>query len=108
MIVQLAVENDDEAPEGTPETVKLTVWLLPLTRLALTMLETEEPPTTETLPPLLRAKSNPTSLVNQALASELGFAVFLKALALTRVLVVTVNGPEYFFDDVVGESPSVV
>ena len=74
----------------------------------LTVFLTEEPVTTETLPELPSAKSKLLILENHALATELGFALFLKAWALTRRSLVTVIGPEYFGDDCVGVEPSTV
>ena len=75
---------------------------------ALIGLLSDDPTKTERLPGLLRVKSKPVVLENQAFASKLGFALFLKALAFSRASVETVMGPEYFFDDCVGDEPSVV
>ena len=69
---------------------------------------TEAPVTSETLPELPTVKSKLLILENQALDSELGFALFLKALALSTVSVEIVIGPEYFLDDCFGEEPSIV
>jgi hypothetical protein len=63
---------------------------------------------TETLPELLSVKSKPVVLENQALASELGFAVFLNALTLSNTSVEIVIGAEYLADDWVGDEPSTV
>jgi hypothetical protein len=81
---------------------------LPLANAALIVLLIDDPTKTERLPGLLRVKSKPVVFENQALASELGFALFLKALAFSRASVETVMGPEYFLDDFVGDEPSVV
>ena len=78
---------------------------MPLDNVALILLLDELPAKTETLPELVSAKSKPE---NQALDSELGSALFLKAFALSSVSVETVIGPEYFFDDCFGEEPSIV
>ena len=69
---------------------------------------TELPGTTEMLPELLSVKSKPLILENHALFSKLGFALLLKALALSNVSITTVTGAEYLFDDCVGDEPSTV
>ena len=78
----------------------------------MTEFETEEPASTEISPPLASAKSKPLPMVleleNHALASGLGFMLFLKAIAFTSVLVVRMKEPLYFWDDWVGVEPSVV
>jgi hypothetical protein len=76
--------------------------------VALTVLLTEEPATTETLPELPSAKSKLLSLENHALATGLGFALFLKAWAFSSASVETLMGAEYFVDDCVGDDPSTV
>ena len=81
---------------------------MPLLSVALIVLLADDPTKTETSPGLLSVKSKPVVLENQALASELGFALFLKAFALSSSSVETIMGPEYFFDDCFGEEPSVV
>ena len=72
------------------------------------MLLTEAPVTTETLPELPSEKSNALVLANQALATELGFELFLKAWAFSNTSLEIVIGPEYLGDDCVGDDPSVV
>ena len=71
------------------------------------MLLTEAPAMTETLPEPSE-KSNALVLANQALATELGFELFLKAWAFSSTSLEIVIGPEYFGDDCVGDEPSVV
>ena len=85
--------------------------MLPLAKVAVIVLLTEAPATTETLPELAelaREKSNALVLANHALATELGFVPFLKALAFSSTSLEIVIGPEYFGDDCVGDEPSVV
>ena len=72
------------------------------------VLMTELPATTERLPEFASVKSKFVVLENHALASELAFALFLKAFALSSSSVETIIGPEYFFDDCVGDEPSTV
>ena len=72
------------------------------------VLLTEAPATTETLLELASEKSNALVLANQALATELGFALFLKAWAFSNTSLEIVIGPEYPGDDCVGDEPSVV
>jgi len=74
----------------------------------LIVLLTEAPATTETLLELASEKSNALVLANHALTIELGFVVFLKALAFSNTSLEIVIGPEYLGDDCVGEEPSVV
>ena len=79
---------------------------MPLVNVALMVFVTEAPVTTETFElPTVKSK---LILENQALDSELGSALFLKAFALSSVSVEIVIGPEYFFDDCFGEEPSIV
>ena len=71
----------------------------------------DDPTLTDLSPLLARVKLK--ALVelmsaNQALLSALGFLPFLNAFAFTRMLPVSVNAPVYFFDDWVGDLPSVV
>jgi len=68
----------------------------------------ELPAKTETLPEFVSVKSKPVVLENHALASELGLTLFLNALALSSASEATIMGPEYFFDDCVGDEPSTV
>ena len=105
--LQEADEKDPVAPEGRPETVNETAWLLPELRFAVIAFETDEPATTEIFPALASAKSKLLARANHALASEL-CKLFLNALAFTRALVAIVKGAEYFLDDCVGEVPSIV
>ena len=63
-----------------------------MANVALTVLR---PATTETLPELLSAKSKPLVSQRTMTASELGFALFLKALALSSASVETLMGAEY-------------
>jgi hypothetical protein len=56
--VQLAEEKDPVAPEGNPETLKETAWLVPDTKLVAIELATEDPATTVLLPELEREKLN--------------------------------------------------
>ena len=72
------------------------------------VLLTEAPTTTETLPELASEKSNALVFANHALATELGFALFLKAWAFSNTSLEIVIGPEYLGDDCVGDEPSVV
>ena len=76
------------------------------------MVAVDDPALTDLSPLLARVKLKaPVELpmsANQALLSALGFIPFLKAFALTRMLPVSVNTPVYFFDDWVGDVPSVV
>jgi len=72
------------------------------------VLVTVVPATTLRLPEFARVKSKFVVLENQALASELGLALFLNALALSSASEATSMGPEYFFDDCVGDEPSTV
>ena len=82
--------------------------MLPLAKVAVIVLLTEAPAATETLPELLSEKSNMLVLANQALATELGFELVLKAWAFSNTSLEMVIGPEYFGDDCVGDEPSVV
>jgi len=82
--------------------------VLPLDNAALMVLVTVLPATTLRLPEFARVKSKLVVLENQALASELGLALFLNALALSSASEATSMGPEYFFDDCVGDEPSTV
>lgn len=50
--------NEALAPAGRPETVKLTAWDVPADNVAVAVLVTVEPWTTDLLPPLDNAKSN--------------------------------------------------
>jgi hypothetical protein len=68
----------------------------------------DAPAMTETLLELLSVKSKLLVLENHAFVSGLGFALFLKAFALSHPSVETVTGPEYFVDDCVGDVPSIV
>ena len=72
------------------------------------MLLTEPPAGTERSPELPSEKSNALVLANHALATELGFVPFLKALAFSSTSLEIVIGPEYLGDDCVGDEPSVV
>ena len=75
------------------------------------VLLTEAPAATETmleLAELASEKSNVLVLANQALATELGFELVLKAWAFSNTSLEMVIGPEYFGDDCVGDEPSVV
>ena len=73
---------------------------------------TEDPALTELSPELDRVKLKLllgiSAFANHALASALELELFLKALALTRVLEDRVKAPVYFLDDCVGDWPSVV
>ena len=69
--------------------------MLPDASVALMVFLTETPATTETLPELLSVKSKLLVLENHALVSELGFALFLNALALISVSVESFMGPVY-------------
>ena len=76
------------------------------------MVAVDDPALTDLSPLLARVKLKalvelPMS-ANQALLSALGFLPFLKAFAFTKLLPVRVNAPVYFFDDWVGDLPSVV
>ncbi len=82
--------------------------MLPLTNVELMVLLAVEPATIETLPEFVTVKSKLLVLENQALASELAFELFLKALALSSVSVETTMGAEYLVDDWVGDEPSAV
>jgi len=82
--------------------------VLPLAKVAVIVLLTEAPAMTETLPELPNEKSNVLVLANQALATELGFELVLKAWAFSNTSLEMVIGPEYFGDDCVGDEPSVV
>jgi hypothetical protein len=82
--------------------------VLPLAKVAVIVLLTEAPAATETLPELPSEKSKPLVLANHALATELGFALFLKAWAFSNTSLEIVIGPEYLGDDCVGDEPSVV
>ena len=72
----------------------------------------EDPALTDLSPELDRVKLKLSVGVlvfaNHAVASELGLRLFLKALALTRVLADRLKAPVYFLDDCVGDWPSVV
>jgi hypothetical protein len=87
-------ENEAVAPEGRPEALKETAWLLPELRVAVTVSVAEEPATTEIFPEFVKLKLKLLALAfeNHALASELGVKLPLKALALTSVLAVSTNG----------------
>ena len=82
--------------------------MLPLAKVAVIVLLTEAPPATETLPELPSEKSNVLVLANHRLATELGFAPFLKAWAFSHPSLEIVIGPEYLGEDCVGDEPSVV
>ena len=81
---------------------------MPTANVALIVLLTEDPATTETLPELLSVKSKSLVLPNHALATALGFSLFLKAVALSSTLLEIVTGDEYGVDDCVGVDPSTV
>lgn len=81
---------------------------MPVANVAPIVLLADAPATTETLAELLSVKSKLLVLENHAFASGLGFALFLKAVALSHPSVESVIGPEYFFDSCVGDEPSVV
>jgi hypothetical protein len=72
----------------------------------------DDPALTDLSPLLARVKLKALVelliLANQALLSALGVIPFLKAFVLTRMLPVRVNELVYFFDDWVGDVPSVV
>ena len=72
----------------------------------------DDPALTDLSPLLARVKLKvlvaPPMSANQAPLSALGFLSFLKAFAFTRMLPVRVNAPVYFFDNWVGDVPSVV
>jgi len=82
--------------------------VLPLDNAALMVLVMVLPATTLRLPEFARVKSKLVVLENHALASELGLTLFLKAFALSSASEATSMGPEYFFDDCVGDEPSTV
>ena len=82
--------------------------MLPLAKVALIVLLTEAPAMTETLLGLSSEKSNVLVLANHRLATELGFALFLKAWAFSHPSLEIVIGPEYLGDDCFGDVPSVV
>ena len=52
------VSNEPVTPAGRPETLKVAAWLVPDDNVAVTMLDTAEPRTTDLFPLLLRVKSN--------------------------------------------------
>jgi hypothetical protein len=81
---------------------------LPTANVALIVLLTEDPATTETLPELLSVKSKSLVLANHALATALGSTLFLNALALSSTLLEMVTGDVYWVDDCVGVDPSTV
>jgi hypothetical protein len=91
--LQEAEEKDLVAPEGSPETLKETSWPLPELRVAVMLLDDEEPAVTETLPELASEKSKDWVTVRKALASELSAYPLLKAFAFTVVLLVKLSGP---------------
>jgi hypothetical protein len=64
----------------------------------------ELPAKTEMLPEFVSIKSEGVVFENHALALELGFALFLNALALSNASTDMVIGPEYFFEDSLGET----
>ena len=72
----------------------------------------DDPALTDLSPLLARVKLKAlvelSMSANQALLSALGFLPFLNAFAFTKLLPVRVNEPVYFFDDWVGDLPSVV
>jgi hypothetical protein len=70
--LQEALEKEPLAPEGRPETEKVTACALPETNVALIALVTEEPAVTDLFPELESEKSNVWSTVNEALVSPLG------------------------------------
>jgi hypothetical protein len=78
------------APEGKPDTAKLTVCALPETRVAVRFVEPLVPPVTAMSPEIEKLKSKMLAefpeLENHALAGALGLMLFLKAIALTNVL----------------------
>jgi hypothetical protein len=82
--------------------------VLPLDNVALIVLVTVLPGATLTLPELARVKSKIVVLENHALASELGLVLLLNAFAFSSASEATSMGPEYFFDDCVGDEPSTV
>ena len=55
--VQEAGEKDAVTPEGSPEAERDTAWAVPETKEAVRLFVTDEPWTTDLLPPLDREKS---------------------------------------------------
>jgi hypothetical protein len=90
--LQLPCEKEAVAPEGRPEAESVTDCVLPETNVALIKLVTDEPAITDLSPELPSEKLKPSSIVNQALASELGVDPLLNALAFTRVVAATTKG----------------
>jgi len=76
--------------------------------VALIVLFTELPATTDTLPEFASEKSNGFDLVKLTVAMALGFALVLKARALIDTLLETAIGAVYRVDDWLGVVPSVV
>jgi hypothetical protein len=105
---QAVVESDELAPLGSPETERETCWPLPDLSVALIVFCTGAPFLTVLFPEFESEKSN-ESMLNQALASELGpRLLFLKPFAFTTVVLVTVKGSLYKVEDWLGDVPSVV
>jgi hypothetical protein len=93
--LQLAEEKEPDVPVGNPETEKETSCGLPDTSEMLITLVTDDPAVSALLPVLAVEKSKGSFFENHALDSVLGLAPSLKALALTRVVVVTLNEAIY-------------
>jgi hypothetical protein len=106
--LQEAEEKDPVAPEGRPETLKETAWLLPETNVTEMEFVTEEPATTDLFPEFAEEKLKGWVTVNDALASALGLKPLLNALAFTVALLVRVITPVYRVEDWVGVEPLVV
>jgi hypothetical protein len=106
--LQDAEEKEPAAPEGRPETLKETAWLLPEVKVGVIVFEPEEPAFTEIAPEFESEKSKGWVTVREALAMELGAYPLLKPLAFTTALLVKLSVPAYGFEDWVGVEPSVV
>jgi hypothetical protein len=110
--LQEAAEKEPTAPDGSPETLNEIVLPLPELSVAVTVFAIAPPALTDLSPEFEREKLKlPDPLwtfANHALDSELGFILPLNALALTRVLPDRLKALLYFFDDGVGDWPSVV
>jgi hypothetical protein len=91
--LQLPEEKEAVVPVGNPEAINETGWVVPELKVAVMVLVTEDPATTDLSPELESAKLNIGVIVKDALASALGFDPFLKAFALTVALLVKVKAP---------------
>jgi hypothetical protein len=106
--LQPVEEKEAAAPEGSPETLKETVWALPEARVVLMELVTDDPGLTDLSPEFETEKLKGWVTVNEALASALALDPLLNALAFTVALLVRLMAPLYRVEDVVGAEPSVV